>query len=78
MRADAKRNGWSDKQLFRREVDVATNCFRGVDKDSFLAKVCKAYMATVGDGRGGVFCATLWPGHKMAARASGEVQAGLI
>jgi type I restriction enzyme M protein len=31
--------------------------FRGVDKDSFLAKVCKAYMALVGDGRGGVFCA---------------------
>lgn len=57
LREQAKRKGWSDKQLFKREVEVATNCFRGVDKDAFLAKVCKAYMALVGDGRGGVFCA---------------------
>jgi type I restriction enzyme M protein len=30
--------------------------FNGVDKDEFLAKVTKAYMAIVGDGRGDVFC----------------------
>src|SRR5690606_7756175 len=30
--------------------------FRGIDKDSFLSKVAKAYMAIVGDGRGGIFC----------------------
>ena len=35
---------------------MATDCFRGIDKDQFLAKVCKAYMALIGDGRGGVFC----------------------
>jgi len=57
LREQSKRKGWTEKQLFRREVEVATDCFRGVDKDSFLAKVCKAYMALVGDGRGGVFCA---------------------
>ncbi len=38
-------------------MEVATDCFRGIDKDAFLAKVCKAYMALIGDGRGGVFCA---------------------
>jgi type I restriction enzyme M protein len=27
-----------------------------LDKDAFLTKVTKAYMAIVGDGRGGVFC----------------------
>jgi type I restriction enzyme M protein len=49
---------------------VSTKCFRGIDKDAFLAKVCKAYMALVGDGRGGVFCANsldppnAWP-HAM-------------
>jgi type I restriction enzyme M protein len=37
-------------------MEVATECFRGIDKDAFLAKVCKAYMALIGDGRGGVFC----------------------
>lgn len=56
LRKDAKRKGWSERQLMKRELEVASDCFRGIDKDSFLAKVCKAYMALVGDGRGGVFC----------------------
>lgn len=61
LREEGKRKGWSEKQLARREMQVATDCFRGIDKDTFLAKVCKAYMALVGDGRGGVFCAnSLW------------------
>ncbi len=56
LRDEAKRKGWSERQLTKREFEVATDCFRGIDKDTFLAKVCKAYMALVGDGRGGVFC----------------------
>ena len=36
--------------------NMASQCFDGIDKDAFLAKVCKAYMALIGDGRGGVFC----------------------
>lgn len=54
--AEAKRHRWTERQLAKREVDVATDCFRGIDKDQFLATVCKAYMALIGDGRGGVFC----------------------
>jgi len=67
LREEAKRKEWSERQLAKREFDVATDCFRGIDKDQFLAKVCKAYMALVGDGRGGVFCentlerVTSWP-----------------
>ncbi len=67
LRTEAKRKGWSERQLTKREFEVATDCFRGIDKDAFLAKVCKAYMALIGDGRGGVFCAdsleplTEWP-----------------
>jgi type I restriction enzyme M protein len=57
LKEEAKKKGWTERQLFKREVEVATDCFRGVDKDAFLAKVSKAYMALVGDGRGGVFCA---------------------
>lgn len=56
VRREAKRKGWSERQRLKRELDVATDCFRGLDKDAFLAKVCKAYMALIGDGRGGVFC----------------------
>jgi type I restriction enzyme M protein len=56
LKEEAQRKGWNERQLFKREVEVATRHFRGIDKDSFLAKVTKAYMAIVGDGRGGVFC----------------------
>lgn len=56
VRQEAKRKSWSERQRLKREVDVATDCFRGLDKDAFLAKVCKAYMALIGDGRGGIFC----------------------
>lgn len=55
--AKADKYGWKDERRFREKVRVAMECFRGSDKDAFLAKVCKAYMALVGDGRGGVFCA---------------------
>jgi len=53
---EAQQKQWSDIQKDRRKRDVATRFFRGLDKDSFLAKVTKAYMAIIGDGRGGVFC----------------------
>ena len=48
--------GWDDAMLTRQKGQYATRYFRGIDKDSFLAKVTKAYMAIVGDGRGGIFC----------------------
>ena len=49
---------WMDTQTSSRDgrPDAATRYFRGIDKDAFLARVTKAYMAIVGDGRGGVFC----------------------
>ena len=57
LKAEGKRKGWTERQLTKREVEVASDGFRGLEKDGFLAKVCKAYMALIGDGRGGVFCA---------------------
>lgn len=56
IRREATQKHWTEKQRADREVRVATDHFRGIDKDAFLAKVCKAYMALVGDGRGGIFC----------------------
>ena len=55
--AKAEKNEWKPEKRFKEKVRAAMEYFRGVDKDDFLAKVCKAYMALVGDGRGGVFCA---------------------
>jgi type I restriction enzyme M protein len=63
---EAARKGWTDVALDRKKRDAATRFFRGIDKDTFLAKVTKAYMAIVGDGRGGVFCDnSLLPGPEM-------------
>lgn len=53
---EGKKKGWSESILLNKKRDGATRYFRGIDKDTFLAKVTKAYMAIVGDGRGGVFC----------------------
>jgi len=56
LEAEADEKGWNPALLERKKRDVATRYFRGIEKDSFLAKVTKAYMAVIGDGRGGVFC----------------------
>lgn len=56
LEQEAKNKRWDQDQLLRKKRDIASKCFRGIDKDSFLAKVTKAYMAIIGDGRGGVFC----------------------
>lgn len=48
--------GWPEQEISAEKQRVAIRQFRGIDKDYFLAKVAKAYMAIVGDGRGGVYC----------------------
>lgn len=47
---------WPEHEIFAEKQKVAIRNFRGIDKDNFLSKVAKAYMAILGDGRGGVFC----------------------
>lgn len=56
LREEGEHKKWSERQLAKKQDQVATRNFRGIDKDAFLAKVTKAYMAIMGDGRGGVFC----------------------
>lgn len=51
-----KKMGWSDMEILEEKIDVANKCIRGIDKDYFLSKIAKAYMAIMGDGKGGVFC----------------------
>ncbi|MCK6479428.1 MAG: N-6 DNA methylase [Planctomycetes bacterium] len=56
LEAEAEKKKWSPAVLERKKKDLASRCIRGIDKDSFLTKVAKAYMAIIGDGRGGIFC----------------------
>jgi type I restriction enzyme M protein len=51
-----KKKKWSVQRIREEQTHVASQYFRGIEKDRFLAKVTKAYMAILGDGRGGVFC----------------------
>lgn len=53
---EGKRKNWSQSTITSKKKDFANKFILGIDKDSFLAKVTKAYMAIVGDGRGGIFC----------------------
>ena len=48
--------GWTDTAILEEKIDVANKCIRGIDKDYFLSKIAKSYMAIMGDGKGGVFC----------------------
>lgn len=48
--------GWPEVEIEAEKQKVAIKNFRGIDKDSFLSKVAKAYLAILGDGRGGVHC----------------------
>lgn len=48
--------GWPETEIHSEKQKVAIDNFRGIDKDAFLSKVAKSYMAILGDGRGGVYC----------------------
>jgi type I restriction enzyme M protein len=56
LQGEAKRKKWNAAVLEAKKRDAAMHFIRGIDKDTFLTKVTKAYMAIVGDGRGGIFC----------------------
>jgi len=47
---------WSELEIDRKKQRVAIDNFRGIDKDYFLAKVARAYMALIGDGKSGIVC----------------------
>ena len=48
--------GWPQSEIDSEKQKVAIKNFFGIDKDSFLSKVAKAYLAILGDGRGGIHC----------------------
>ena len=56
VKKDGEELGWPDREIFADQQEVAIKNLRGIDKESFLSKTTKAYMAILGDGRGGIFC----------------------
>ena len=53
---EGERYHWNRNNLQEEKMEVALNRIRGIDKDYFLSKVAKAYMAIIGDGKSGIFC----------------------
>ncbi len=51
-----ERLNWPAIEIDREKVAKANINFRGIEKDKFLAKVVKAYMVIMGDGKSGIFC----------------------
>lgn len=77
LEQEAKKKKWSAVALDRKKREIASKSFRGIDKDSFLAKVTKSYMAIIGDGRGGVFCEnSLQPPTEWSSRARDAIKLG--
>ena len=56
LEENADKLDWPDEQIEAEKQKIAIKNIRGIDKDRFLSKVAKAYMALLGDGRSGVFC----------------------
>lgn len=54
--AEGEKYHWNKSNLQEEKMEVALNKIRGIDKDYFLSKVAKAYMAIIGDGKSGIFC----------------------
>lgn len=54
--AEGEKYHWNKSNLQEEKMEVALNRIRGIDKDYFLSKVAKAYMAIIGDGKSGIFC----------------------
>jgi type I restriction enzyme M protein len=53
--AEGEKFDWNKSSLQEEKMEVALNKIRGIDKDYFLSKVAKAYMAIIGDGKSGIF-----------------------
>lgn len=53
---DGKIYGWSEGAISEEKKTLGIKNIRGIEKDSFLAKLSKSYMAILGDGKGGIFC----------------------
>lgn len=52
----SKEFNWPQDEINNEKIAKANINFRGIEKDTFLSKVVKAYMVIMGDGKSGIFC----------------------
>lgn len=77
VRASGRELDWPEQEIHSEQQKVAIRNFRGIDKDAFLSRVAKAYMAIIGDGRAGVYCEnSLDKSERWSRQTQGEVQFG--
>tara|TARA_Y100000816_G_C26098950_1_gene582070 strand:+ start:112 stop:1875 length:1764 start_codon:yes stop_codon:yes gene_type:complete len=55
LEEDAKKYSWTEENLKEEQLKYAISKIRGIEKDDFLAKLSKAYMAILGDGSSKIF-----------------------
>lgn len=74
---DGEMYSWPRAEIEAEKQKTAIRGLRGIDKDEFLSKVAKSYMAILGDGRGGIYCenSLVTPAH-WSAKARQEVVPG--
>ena len=53
---EAKELDWEETAVYEEKKEIGIKNIRGIEKDAFLTKVAKSYMAILGDGKGGIFC----------------------
>lgn len=53
---EANELDWEETAVYEEKKEIGIKNIRGIEKDSFLTKVAKSYMAILGDGKGGIFC----------------------
>ena len=68
---------WPAIEIDREKTAKANINFRGIEKDKFLAKVVKAYMVIMGDGKSGIFCEdSLEFPHNWQSKTQSNIQLG--
>lgn len=74
-----QRLNWPPIEIDREKVAKANINFRGIEKDKFLAKVVKAYMVIMGDGKSGIFCEdSLEFPHNWQSKTQSDVHLGMF
>ena len=68
---------WPQNEIDNEKIAKANINFRGIEKDTFLSKVVKAYMVIMGDGKSGIFCEdSLEFPHNWQSKTQSNVQLG--
>ena len=51
---DLTQSGMSEMAILEEQKDYAMKKIFGIEKDEFLAQICKSFMAVIGDGKSGI------------------------